>query len=302
MTGGSSGAQSAYQMKFDVTYDSDMQADFDDLRFCKADEVTLLDSWLESKTDSTSAVVWVETDTPANAVDADIYMYYDNSGAASAWDIGNTFLFGDDFPGSSLDTNKWDTTSQGSMVTTVSGNKLRTQCSAGAGKIYSKNKQYGSPVATRFRWRGYPTNHGLISAGFYNFESSYDRASWVAREDIAQWRTRTANNSSNTYSTEGTTGSGSYQNWDILWKSNSEVEYFRDNVSQQVVTTNIPDESNLYFYIDTAKLLNNVDAYFDWVLVRKYAANPATYSFGSEESAPPGNPAWYWEMLKRRNR
>ena len=75
LTGGSSGAQTDYQVLLTVTYDSDMQVDFDDLRFTKADGTTLLDAWLESKTDSTSAKVWVETDTPANTVESDIYMY-----------------------------------------------------------------------------------------------------------------------------------------------------------------------------------------------------------------------------------
>lgn len=97
LTGGSSGAQTDYQMMFNVTHDSDMQADFDDLRFTKLDGTTLLDAWLESKIDSTSAVVWVKTDTPANTVDADIYMYYGNSGALSDWDGVNTFIGYDGF-------------------------------------------------------------------------------------------------------------------------------------------------------------------------------------------------------------
>lgn len=92
LTGGASGAQSAYQLKLTVTWDSDMKSDFSDLRFTNGAEDTLLDSWLESHTASTSAVVWVETDTPANTVDADIYMYYGNSGASSAWSGANTFL------------------------------------------------------------------------------------------------------------------------------------------------------------------------------------------------------------------
>lgn len=97
LTGGTSGAQTDYQTKLDVTYDSDMQADFDDLRFTELDGETLLDAWLESKTDSTSAVVWVETDTPANGIDADIYMYYGNSGAVSDWSGEDTFMFFADF-------------------------------------------------------------------------------------------------------------------------------------------------------------------------------------------------------------
>ena len=42
--------------------------------------------------------------------------------------------------------------------------------------------------------------------------------------------------------------------------------------------------------------------WLDNLLIRKYAANPPTYAFGAEESAPTGgNSLWYFNMLKRRN-
>lgn len=114
LTGGSSGAQTDYQVKITVTYDTDMQVDFDDLRFTESDGTTLLNSWLESKVDSTSAIVWVETNTPANTVEATIYMYYGNSGVSSAWDIGDTFIFGDDFMG-------WDKSSDNPVLSEYTG-------------------------------------------------------------------------------------------------------------------------------------------------------------------------------------
>jgi hypothetical protein len=56
----SDSALTDYQVKLDITYDSDMQPDFDDLRFTSGDGTTELSYWLESKTDSTSAIVWVK--------------------------------------------------------------------------------------------------------------------------------------------------------------------------------------------------------------------------------------------------
>ena len=95
ITGGASGAQTDFQIKLTVAYDGDMQSDFDDLRFTQADGQTLIDAWLETKTNDVSATVWVEfPTTPANGVDQDYYMYYGNAGAASDWDIGATFIFG----------------------------------------------------------------------------------------------------------------------------------------------------------------------------------------------------------------
>ncbi|MCX6354291.1 MAG: DUF2341 domain-containing protein [Candidatus Aureabacteria bacterium] len=48
-----------YQVKINVTYDSDMKSDFSDLRFTDSDGTTLLNYWVESYTASTSAVAWV---------------------------------------------------------------------------------------------------------------------------------------------------------------------------------------------------------------------------------------------------
>jgi hypothetical protein len=98
LTGGASGAQTAFQLKLIVTFDGDMQSDFDDLRFTQADGTTLIDAWLETKTDDTSATVWAEfPTTPANTVEQTYYMYYGNAGAVSDWDGTETFEFFDDF-------------------------------------------------------------------------------------------------------------------------------------------------------------------------------------------------------------
>lgn len=90
LTGNTSGAQTDYQIELDVTYDSDMQADFDDLRF--ANDAHQIDAWLQTKTDSTSATVWVEfPTTPASGVDQTYYMYYGHATAANDWDGAATF-------------------------------------------------------------------------------------------------------------------------------------------------------------------------------------------------------------------
>ena len=49
-----------YQVKVDVTYDADMQPDFDDIRFVDSDDSTALSHWRESYTASTSAIFWVK--------------------------------------------------------------------------------------------------------------------------------------------------------------------------------------------------------------------------------------------------
>ncbi|MDD4531086.1 MAG: DUF2341 domain-containing protein [Candidatus Pacebacteria bacterium] len=104
-----------YQVKLTVPYDSDMQADFDDLRFTSSDGTTLLNYWLESKTDSSTATIWVKVPTLSSGSNT-IYMYYGNASAASGSNGANTFRYFDDFSSS---TN-WNFLSGAS----ISGNQL----------------------------------------------------------------------------------------------------------------------------------------------------------------------------------
>jgi len=93
-----------YQVKIDIGYELTMRADFGDLIFTNASNL-LLDYWLESKVDSSSATVWVKVDSIAASANTIIYMYYDNSAAGDASDGDATFEFFDDFSGT---LSKWN--------------------------------------------------------------------------------------------------------------------------------------------------------------------------------------------------
>jgi hypothetical protein len=122
LTGNTSGAQTDYQVLLNVTYESGLQSDFDDLRFCN--ETHQLDAWLESKVDSSYAHVWVEfPTTPANGVTQDYWMYYGNAGAASNWDGVATFLYFDDFADGNIATGGTAAWTQISGTTVESADK-----------------------------------------------------------------------------------------------------------------------------------------------------------------------------------
>ncbi|MDD4409626.1 MAG: DUF2341 domain-containing protein [Candidatus Pacebacteria bacterium] len=106
ITNPSGTALSNYQVKTVVAYDSDMQADFDDLRFTSSDGKTQLGYWIESKTDSSTAKVWVKVPS-VPAAGTTIYMYYGNSTVTTTSNGNNTFVLFDDFNGASIDTAKW---------------------------------------------------------------------------------------------------------------------------------------------------------------------------------------------------
>jgi hypothetical protein len=84
-------------VKLDITYDADMQADFDDLRFTDQSGTTELDYWIERYTASTDADVWVKVPTMGASDTTDIFMYYKNAVATTTSSNENTFLAADDF-------------------------------------------------------------------------------------------------------------------------------------------------------------------------------------------------------------
>ncbi len=93
-----------YQVEVDITYDADMQANFDDIRFVDSDDSTELSHWRESYTASTSAIFWVKVPSIPSGTKT-IYMYYGNDAASSTSDGDKTFVFFDDFSG---DLSKWN--------------------------------------------------------------------------------------------------------------------------------------------------------------------------------------------------
>jgi len=95
-----------YQIKIPITYDLSMQSDFDDIRFTDSDGTTLIDYWLESKIDSTSATFWIEIPDITASSTKTIYMYYGNSRARSDSNGPATFIFFDDFETGNF--SRWD--------------------------------------------------------------------------------------------------------------------------------------------------------------------------------------------------
>jgi len=118
-----------YQVAINLTYSSNMQPDFSDIRFTDTSD-SLLSYWIESKVNSQWAYVWVKVPyIPASSY-ATIYVYYGNTTPVTSLSNGDaTFLLFDDFLGTTLNTSKWgvakssvvgDTSSSGFTVTQVS--------------------------------------------------------------------------------------------------------------------------------------------------------------------------------------
>ena len=135
-----------YQIMIDLTYDSDMQPDFDDIRFTSSTG-QLLPYYLESKIDNTSATFWVKiSEIPLN--NSIIYAYYGNETASSSSNGEDTFLLYENFSESTLNPDKWFTAClRGSY--TISSNRIAFNaassywgCYIGSVEKFDKTKQY----------------------------------------------------------------------------------------------------------------------------------------------------------------
>lgn len=78
----------------DVYLNSHCRTDFGDVRFTDDGGSTLLDYWMESKTDSDNAVFWVEVAGDLSTVAKTIYVYYGKSDATTTSNEVNTALSG----------------------------------------------------------------------------------------------------------------------------------------------------------------------------------------------------------------
>lgn len=98
------------QVKMTVPYDSDMQANFQDLRFTDSSGTTSIPFWVEASTSVTSAIVWVKIPSLPASSFADVFMYFGNPTATAASDGLSTFKFFDDFEDNNITEYSGDTT------------------------------------------------------------------------------------------------------------------------------------------------------------------------------------------------
>jgi len=183
ITGSTAGAQTDYQMKTILMYgtgssnsthlylQNHAQADFDDIRFTSSDGTTLCSYLIESKTDSSTATVWVKIPSiPASPSTTTLYCYYGNSSASSASNGNNTFVKFDDF--------EWG--SDGTALNTSGGGITWSTSDAGSSKTEIDTAQYYTGTRSARMYRdGTNSIYALLS---YTAGTGY-AIRWNARRD-----------------------------------------------------------------------------------------------------------------------
>jgi len=118
-----------------------MQSDFDDLRFTRYDDVNgtedPLPHWIEEKNHWIRANVWIKVTEIHPERDTTLLVYYGNPVVLNESDGDATFLFFDDFFGTSLDRTKWGEPNTGFPISH----------SIGGGSLYfDVNNAYNSTI------------------------------------------------------------------------------------------------------------------------------------------------------------
>jgi len=290
-----SGAGTNYQIKIKVHYGSGSDSgedvylnghcktDFGDIRFTKDDGTTLLDYWMEEKTDSDYAIFWVEIADDLSSSNVTIYIYYGKSDATTTSNGDDTFLFFDDFEGTELDTNKWTKTGTGDV--TVSGGICQVIGGGGTAEEIDSVTFGGSGQPLRFRSRHKYSHyesqcyeHAGLRIDADNYPAIY--SSYSAEKRFASKKDGTYSYTS--YSSDPLV----YHDWEIRWKSGSAVLDIDDGTETVTKTDNIPEPNSAYLMYQADKDSSDYIIYIDWCFVAKYVdPEPSHGSWGNEEQS-----------------
>lgn len=245
-----------YQVRLNVEYDSDMMADFSDLRFTDSDCQTPIPYWIESYVASDSAVVWVRVPTIPASSTTTVYMYYGSSSAASESNPDDTFDVFIDFTrdgvisygGSSQDVNsaQWEIIGDNSLR--MWGNNWKatmrdlTIDGDGSQAICFDFKSVG--VQAEINGVGVDVDNSISSNWFYRI---YGTQSWGINDHY------------------GYSGAGDWQTYTI-------------------VLDNFSGDFNRFTFTNDADGGQATDIYYRNVRVTQYTSQLPSTEFGAEEA------------------
>jgi hypothetical protein len=208
-------------------------------------------------------------------------MYYGKADAATTSDGDGTFLFFDDFPGSSLDLNKWIVRT-GNVA--VSGGELILTGTTGTRGLIDGlvGVPVGSAIHAKSRTQGGGSGYYQL-IGLRITNDNNNRAGYLFYEtSTATWYFETHLSGVTTQVAVTPVTPGQYSVYQITWKS-GESTLYQDDVQLGQSTSNIPTANNVAVFREANAVNSNV--YVDWVFIRKFVSpEPAHGTWQNEES------------------
>jgi len=315
----SAGSGTDYQVKVIVNYgagvdsgatvyvDGKCETDFSDIRFTDDDGDTLLDYWMEDKTDSNNAVFWVEVADDLSSSPVTIYVYYGNNLVSTTSNGEDTFPFFDNFDTGSLDATKWNENAGGSLAFAGSVVTVTGGVGTALEQLYAKvSGQFGSGYALRSYAKLEQTagSYQFCLLGFCGTDGSF--SSYVCNAFLHYH--------GGGYADSGSGLGESYELFDIghtsfnAWftyevrRYTTGTDFWADAVNPRTS----PLDKNESRSIALAVRDSEYQMECDWVAVRKFVASePAHGAWGAEEALIIGGDSslyYYWSKPKLSNR
>ncbi|MDD4907760.1 MAG: DUF2341 domain-containing protein [Candidatus Omnitrophica bacterium] len=264
-----------------------MQTDGSDIRIYDSDDLTTLSYWIEEDTVSSAVKrVWVKVPSLAPP-GRTIYLYYGNTAASTGSSITNTFVFGDDFSGASINTAKWNTAlASPSYFSIYNSDNLRgtNTGTSTTGRLQSRVLLTAPFILEASAMLSAIAANGVQTLGTY--ATSSDCFGILAYPGGNPTRYYYRNNGS--YVGPYNTGT-LFNNWHLervtAASSTSASVYVSGSgiTDTRSATNTISNEPiTLGRRYDNGRNSQAYNCYWDWIIVRKYAsAEPAT-SVGEE--------------------
>ena len=247
------------------------------------DGTTKLPFWIENSS-ADPIQMWVNVSDDLNT-SQNVCIYYGKSGESSARDIGNTFPFGDDFPGDTLNATKWPSTNDnpsvsGGQVHLDNDDRIRGSTAFG----------FGYAIESRAKANEQDVIFVALLQDILDESDAVDLANSDATSpnDFDELRCRCVK--------------ASASDDDFRTFSDFRNTWYTYRI-KRISETHTIFEQGVNSYTDDNVHVPTIDLYpvfgawdssqesqldVDWVFVRKcQAAEPAFNSAGSEESAPP---------------
>lgn len=252
----------------------------------EATPITDVPFWIEALETDTRAVFWVKVDINAGEA-LDLILRYGDASLASASNIGDVFVFGDDFSGAAVDTTKW--TIDDMTGWSVSGGQLHGTNTSGRIRSMTTFTSNTAPVVaeTRFKVTTLP-GAGFMGNGF--FTSTSVSFGLLVNGNPANYYVRT-----NATWSAAMTWTGDYvTNWSRI------VARMKSGAQADMILQHDADGANLvtlpYPYTvsgaplalgkryDDTNAAQPYDAVWDFIFVRKWVATEPTVTVDTSDT------------------
>ena len=268
-----------YPVHINVSYDSDMNSDFSDLRFTYYNSTdgteTEIQYWIEQKVDSSWAYVWLKVPYIPASGTSTVYMYYGNPDATVKGSPTNIFNWYEDFEDGSYSGWRVYSASGGTIygVETVDGRKVLHTHTTGVGQcIYYTSTTFGRNLMIEAYLK---TMNNYVGLGFHG----QDHYNFYLSRGYGNYRLMLIHDGSREWSVGGANKPGGYWYLYKVWFDGSIIYADIDGS-----TVSKSDSTFTSGYVGICSWGSETDEYLDWIRARKYTDPEPTYEIGEEET------------------